>query len=100
MVHSIAAACSSLINWKKRSIVTKSGPSSPSPSVNDKSKKKVCAAKGVKRFFAYLPGDGVGPDDPYLRFIEIASDPANHPILVHCSAAFSEPAERSRFTGP
>jgi tyrosine-protein phosphatase SIW14 len=47
---------------------------------------KVCAAKGVKRYFAYLPGDGVGPDDPYLRFIEIASDPANHPILVHCSA--------------
>jgi tyrosine-protein phosphatase SIW14 len=47
---------------------------------------KVCTAKGVKRFFAYLPGDGVGPDDPYLRFIEIASDPANHPILVHCSA--------------
>jgi tyrosine-protein phosphatase SIW14 len=47
---------------------------------------KVCTAKGIKRYFAYLPGDGVGPDDPYLRFIEIASDPANHPILVHCSA--------------
>ena len=47
---------------------------------------KICEAKGVKRYFAYLPGDGVGPDDPYLRFLEIASDPMNYPILVHCSA--------------
>jgi tyrosine-protein phosphatase SIW14 len=47
---------------------------------------KVCQEKKVRRYFAYLPGDGVGPDDPYLRFIEIASDPANQPLLVHCSA--------------
>jgi protein tyrosine/serine phosphatase len=46
----------------------------------------VCDEKGVRRYFAYLPGDGVGPDDPYLRFLEIASDPAHRPILVHCSA--------------
>lgn len=52
----------------------------------DRDYAKVCKRKGVKRYFAYLPGDGVGPDDPYLRFIEIASDPANHPMLVHCSA--------------
>jgi hypothetical protein len=47
---------------------------------------KICRQKGVKRYFAYLPGDGVGPDDPYLRFIEIASNPDHYPLLVHCSA--------------
>lgn len=47
---------------------------------------KICDEKGVNRYFAYMPGDGVGPDDPYLRFLEIASNPANTPILVHCSA--------------
>ena len=47
---------------------------------------RICNEKGIKRYFAYLPGDGVGPDDPYLRFLEIASDPMNYPILVHCSA--------------
>jgi tyrosine-protein phosphatase SIW14 len=46
----------------------------------------VCARLGVRRYFCYLPGDGVGPDDPYLRFLQIVEDPDNHPILVHCSA--------------
>lgn len=47
---------------------------------------RICREMGVKRYFSYLPGDGVGPEDPYLRFLQIAADPANHPILVHCSA--------------
>jgi tyrosine-protein phosphatase SIW14 len=47
---------------------------------------KACEAIGVQRYFCYLPGDGVGPDDPYLRFLEVVQDPSNHPVLVHCSA--------------
>ena len=47
---------------------------------------RACEAIGVRRYFCYLPGDGVGPDDPYLRFLEVMQDPANHPVLVHCSA--------------
>lgn len=48
--------------------------------------RELCERRGVRRHFHYLPGDGVGPDDPYLRFLEIVRDPANHPVLVHCSA--------------
>jgi tyrosine-protein phosphatase SIW14 len=46
----------------------------------------VCDRLGVKRYFHYLPGNGAGPDEPYLRFLEVMQDPANHPVLVHCSA--------------
>jgi tyrosine-protein phosphatase SIW14 len=47
---------------------------------------RVCDEAGVKRYFHYLSGNGVGPDDPYLRFMQVVQDPTNHPILVHCSA--------------
>lgn len=53
---------------------------------NNEGEAAVCKEAGVKRYFQYLPGDGVGTDDPYLRFLEVAQDPSNHPILVHCSA--------------
>ena len=53
---------------------------------NHEAEQKVCDRASVRRYFCYLPGDGVGPDDPYLRFLQVAEDPANHPILVHCSA--------------
>lgn len=46
----------------------------------------VCDRLGVKRYFHYMPGNGAGPDEPYLRFLEVMQDPANHPVLVHCSA--------------
>jgi tyrosine-protein phosphatase SIW14 len=46
----------------------------------------VCDRKGVQRYFHYLPGNGAGPDEPYLRFLEVIQNPANHPVLVHCSA--------------
>jgi tyrosine-protein phosphatase SIW14 len=46
----------------------------------------VCDRLGVKRYFHYLPGNGAGPDEPYLRFLEVMQNPANHPVLVHCSA--------------
>lgn len=47
---------------------------------------QTCGELGIRYHFCYLPGDGVGPDEPYLRFLEVAAQPANHPILVHCSA--------------
>jgi protein tyrosine phosphatase len=47
---------------------------------------KVCREIGITRHFHYLAGNGVGPDDPYLRFLEVVADSKNHPILVHCSA--------------
>lgn len=53
---------------------------------NDKEEERTCRELGVARHFSYLPGDGVGPDDPYLRFLQVASDPANQPVLVHCAA--------------
>ena len=46
----------------------------------------VCDKLGVKRFFHYMPGNGAGPDEAYLRFLEVVQNPANHPVLVHCSA--------------
>lgn len=53
---------------------------------NNAGEQRVCDEMGVRRHFVYLAGDGVGPDDPYLRFLQIAQNPENHPILVHCSA--------------
>lgn len=53
---------------------------------NNENEQRLCDAIGVRRYFYYLPGNGVGPDDPYLRFLEVVADPRNHPILVHCSA--------------
>ncbi len=47
---------------------------------------RVCEQAGTKRFFHYLPGDGVGPDEPYLAFLKAIDDPKNRPMLVHCSA--------------
>lgn len=46
----------------------------------------VCDRLGVKRYFHYMPGNGAGPDEPYLRFLEVVQNPANRPVLVHCSA--------------
>ena len=53
---------------------------------DDDKVQKVCDDLGVKRYFHYLPGNGAGPDDPYLRVLQIVQDPANQPVLVHCSA--------------
>ena len=53
---------------------------------NEAAEQAVCDRLGVRRYFHYLAGDGVGPNEPYLRFLEIMADPANHPVLVHCTA--------------
>ncbi len=52
----------------------------------DAEEQAACDRLGIKRHFHYLAGDGVGPDEPYLRFLEVVADPANYPVLVHCSA--------------
>src|SRR5262249_40026854 len=46
----------------------------------------VCYRLWVKRYLHFMPGNGAGPDEPYLRFLEIVQNAANHPVLVHCSA--------------
>lgn len=53
---------------------------------NNTNEEIVCQQEGAAHYFQYLPGDGVGTNDPYLRFLEIMQNPANHPVLVHCSA--------------
>lgn len=53
---------------------------------NNEREEKTCKELGVPRYFTYLHGDGCGPDDPYLRFLEVVSDPDKQPVLVHCSA--------------
>ena len=53
---------------------------------NNSAERAVCQQAGVRRYYCYLHGNGVGPDDPYLRFLEVVQDPSQQPILVHCSA--------------
>ena len=53
---------------------------------NNDREQRVCDAAGVRRHLVYLHGNGQGPDDAYLRFLQLIQDPANHPMLVHCSA--------------
>ena len=53
---------------------------------NDEAEQRLCDEAGVRRYYCYLHGNGVGPDDPYLRFLQVVQDPSSHPLLVHCSA--------------
>lgn len=53
---------------------------------NNEQEERTCRELGVERFLCFLPGDGVGPNDPYLRFVKVVSDPAHQPVLVHCAA--------------
>ena len=53
---------------------------------DDAEEEALCKELGLRRHFHYLAGNGVGPDDAYLKFLAVVGDPANHPVLVHCSA--------------
>jgi tyrosine-protein phosphatase SIW14 len=53
---------------------------------DDEEEEALCKELGVRRHFHYLAGNGVGPADAYLKFLAVVGDPANHPVLVHCSA--------------
>lgn len=56
---------------------------------SDAHEEGVCRARGVK-FVRIPPGaaePGADPLDPVVRaFLAVTDDPANHPVLVHCTA--------------
>ncbi len=41
---------------------------------------------GVKRLVFRLEGDGTGNPNAYVQALTVINDPANHPVLLHCSA--------------
>lgn len=43
-------------------------------------------ALGVRRLSFRLEGDGTGNPNAYVQALAVINDPANHPVLVHCSA--------------
>lgn len=43
-------------------------------------------ALGVKRYVFELNGDGTGNPNAYVAALRVMNDPANQPVLVHCSA--------------
>lgn len=43
-------------------------------------------ALGVRRYVFNLEGDGTGNPNAYVAALRVMMDPANQPVLVHCSA--------------
>lgn len=41
---------------------------------------------GITRYVFPLSGDGTGNPNAYVAALRVLEDPANHPVLVHCSA--------------
>ncbi len=41
---------------------------------------------GVTRYSFPLRGDGTGNPNCYVAALKVLADPANHPVLIHCSA--------------
>lgn len=52
----------------------------------DRVAQQTAEALGVKRYLFPLSGDGTGNPNAYVAALRVLSDPANHPVLVHCSA--------------
>lgn len=48
--------------------------------------REVAAALGVTRYRFDLIGDATGNPNEYVQALEIMTDPAAHPVLVHCGA--------------
>lgn len=46
----------------------------------------VAAAHGANLIEVTMQGDGTGEPSEMARALDVLSDPANHPILVHCAA--------------
>ncbi len=44
--------------------------------------RKACEAAGIR--YVSIPSEQVPDDDAVARFLEIARDPANRPLLMHC----------------
>lgn len=47
---------------------------------------RTAEALGVKRYLFPLEGDGRGNPNAYVAALRVLNDPANRPVLVHCSA--------------
>lgn len=47
---------------------------------------RTAAALGITRYEFWLVGDGTGNPNCYVAALRVLSDPANHPVLVHCAS--------------
>lgn len=48
--------------------------------------RRTAEALGVTRYVFPLRGDGTGNPNAYVAALRVITDPANQPVLVHCSA--------------
>jgi protein tyrosine phosphatase (PTP) superfamily phosphohydrolase (DUF442 family) len=48
--------------------------------------RRTAEALGVTRYVFPLVGDGTGNPNAYVAALRVITDPANQPVLVHCSA--------------
>lgn len=48
--------------------------------------RRVAKALGVTRYVLRLEGDATGNPNYYVQALHLINDPANQPVLVHCSA--------------
>lgn len=47
---------------------------------------RTAEALGIRRYVFKLEGDGTGNPNAYVAALRVMLDPANQPVLVHCSA--------------
>jgi protein tyrosine/serine phosphatase len=52
----------------------------------DKLAQESAESLGITRYVFPLSGDGTGNPNAYVAALRVLADPANHPVLVHCSA--------------
>lgn len=58
----------------------------PAGTSQEKSEAEYAAQHGIKRVVLRLYGDGTGNPNAYVEGLKIITDPANQPVLIHCSA--------------
>lgn len=55
-------------------------------SLEERRAQRTADALGVTRYRLDLEGDATGNPNEYAHALRLIADPANHPVLVHCSA--------------
>lgn len=55
-------------------------------SPQEQAEQEVAERLGITRHRFQLSGDGTGDPNSYLAAVSLMADPANHPLLLHCSA--------------
>lgn len=53
---------------------------------HERREQRTARALGIKRYVLRLEGDGTGNPNQYVEALRLMSEPANQPVLVHCSA--------------